>query len=262
MTINWKEIEDKIKNIKYKHLLLLKFFNLLNFFSDNIASNIIRYIIKHHIEIFFDYPIFLLCQNIPKNRYPLTIKYILDFYDLVKNKISFVSLISKWYKVYKNKKFWELSLESQIKHLQDLRLKVMAIFDSTHGIMNMVSRLGPIYKQDKNFIGIYQTNETLKDRLHQLYLLFGSHFLISLQIDIITSNDFDLFTCDEKIKYTQECYFKSLSVISQTLQIFENLHLLNLKIDNLLNPYYVEIEDSAIDEDSIEDLSAIFEKTN
>jgi hypothetical protein len=260
MKIDWKDTEDKIKNIKYKHLLLLKFFNLLDFIDDTVASNIIRYIMKNHIDLFFDYPIFILCQYIPKNRYPLTIKSILDFYDLVKDKLSLVSLVSKWYKVYKNRKFWELSIDSQIKHLQNMRNIIFSIFDSTHGVMSLIPRLGQIYKQENNYSGSYQTNETLKDRLHQLYLLFGSHFFISVNIPIITNNDFDLMKVDEKIKYVNECYFKCLSVITQTLQIFENLNLLNLKIDNLLNPYYIEINDSAIDEDSVEDLSAIFEK--
>jgi hypothetical protein len=262
MKIDWKDFEDKIKKIKYKHLLLLKFFNLLNFFDDNTGATIIRYIMKNQIDLFFDYPIFILCQYIPKERYPLTIKSILDFYDLVKEKIYMVSLVSKWYKVYKNTEFWNLEIEAQKKYLEELKQKILAIFDSTQGVMNIINRIGLIYKQDNNTSGIYQTNETLKERLHQLYILFGSHFFISVNIPIITNNDFDLMKVDEKIKYTQECYMKCLTVINQTLQIFEKLHLLNLRIDNLLNPYYVEIEDSAIDEDSVEDLSVIFEKIN
>ena len=258
MNIDWKELETDIQNIKNKHFLLLKFFNLLDFIEDKYASIIIRYIMKHHIELFFDYPIYILCQYIPKKRYPETIDSILKFYEIIKEKIKLITLISKWYKIYKNREFWELDIDKQIQHMIQLKSKFNSLFDSNNMIMNFNQRFMAILKINNSQTAVYESIESAKDRLQLVVKLFGLKFIDAIGIPIITREDYEDFSSEMKIKYINLVYSKILHIINQTTNLFENLYLLNLKFDNLLNPFFINIVEDTLEEDSVEDMSAYF----
>ena len=50
MTVDWEIFNKKLETIKYPHVLIFKFFNSIHLLSDNIASIMLRFIIKYEIE--------------------------------------------------------------------------------------------------------------------------------------------------------------------------------------------------------------------
>jgi hypothetical protein len=87
MPINWEEFDNNIKNIKYPHVFIQKFFLSLESLDDKYASVILRYIIKNNINIFVNNPFYVCIKHISKKKYPETIDILNTFYELIKQKM-------------------------------------------------------------------------------------------------------------------------------------------------------------------------------
>ena len=66
MTIDWEIFDKKLKDIKYPHVLIFKFFNSIHLLNDNIASIMLRFIIKNNIDIFINKPFYSISKHLPK----------------------------------------------------------------------------------------------------------------------------------------------------------------------------------------------------
>jgi hypothetical protein len=255
--INWKNTEDKIKNCKYKHVIIFNFFNLMEFIDDANAAIILRLIIKHNLEIFTNHPFYLLCQYIPKEIYPVTLNLIISFYELIREKGKLVVLLSKWYYAYKNKIFWNKEINEQIEDLEFLKKHILAIFDTSFGGISFGLKMLAILKTNVEYSREFTIDSAI-ERLVLVYDLMGENFFKLAKIPILTVAEFIDFSDDLKVKYVNTIHSKTVEIISLTIDIFEKYSMINLKIENLLDPFYVNIEENTTMSDDIEDMKIFF----
>ena len=255
--INWIKIDEEIKKCSYKHVLIFKFFNLMEFFDDKNASILLRIIVKNNMDIFINYPFFILCKYIPKDIYPETVDFILSFYDLIKEKIKIILLLSKWYIAYKNEEFWDKEINNQIEDLTFLKHYIQALYDTSHGGISFGIKLLPILESNINNSKEYAI-DTAIERLSLTYKKLGENFFKLAKIPIMTIEEFRNLPNEEIVRYVNLVHLKTVEIISQTIDFFEKYLMINLKIDNLLNPFYVNIIEDTTMPDDIEDLSVLF----
>lgn len=254
MTKNWEQFDENLKNIKYPHVLIFNFFNIIHLLDDSNASIILRYIIKNNLDIFKIEPYYFLTINLP-DEYVETCDVLQSFYLLFINRSKNLIGMKKWLDIYKNKSFWNKNIDEQLVDLYNIRNMTKAIFDNTKSTSSFTDRMESIMKIDNNnskFIFI----ESAMERLSQLLKLLGRKVLQSLNIPIITSSEFLDLQDDNKIHYTHFVYTKVLTLLNTIINIFEDFHLNNLKLNNLLNPTFINIEEVDIDE--IDDLIGFF----
>lgn len=255
--IDWHKIDEDIKKCNYKYALIFKFFNLMEFFDDRTASILLRLIVKNNIEIFINYPFFILCKFIPEDRYPETIDFLISFYDLIREKIKIILLLSKWHIAYKNTDFWDKDINNQIEELAFLKHYIQALYDTSHGGVSFGIKLLPILESNINNSREYSI-ETAIDRLGLTYKKLGESFFKLAKIPIMSITEFKSLSNEEIVRYVNLVHLKTVEIISQTIDFFEKYLMINLKIDNLLNPFYVNIVEDTTLPDDIEDLSVLF----
>jgi len=257
MTINWEEFDNLIKNNKYPLVLIRKFFSSLNTIDDYYASIMLRYIIKNNIDLFYNYPFYILSNYIAEDEYSETIYILKTFYYIVKDKINILNDIKIWYSYYNNKLFWNKNIEDQIKELYRKKEMIQANFDTSKGGIPFGMKIIPIIKNDNMNIK-FDTLNSASERLRNVYKIMGPIFLQKIGITIITVEDFFNLDNDQLINYTNQVFIKVIDVLTRTITLFENLNMNNLKFENLINPLFVNIEEDTITNDEIEDLSDLF----
>ena len=256
MQINWEDFDNNIKNTKYPYVLIQKFFLSLDSIEDKYASIILRYIIKNNFIIFTNSPFYVIIKNIPKEKYPETIDVLNTFYELIKQKIKLLSKIEKWFEAFKNKDFWNKELNDQITDLYLMRDIIKANFDTSKGGVPFgFKMMGIIKNTNINPIGKQATIESAAERLKNVLKIMGSEYFKKINLPIFSSIEFFELEPEEIIKYTNIVYLKTIEVITITIDLFENYNMICLKLDNLLNPFFVNIEEDTILDDDIEDIS-------
>jgi len=68
-------------------------------------------------------------------------------------------------------------------------------------------------------------------------------------------NDFYYLKDNDKINYIVLVQIKTLNLIDETIENYEKLNMVNLKIDNLLNPFLIYIENDTFSEYDIENIN-------
>jgi hypothetical protein len=257
MKINWELFDEKLKNIDFPLLLILKFFNSMHLVDDGNASIILRYIIKNNINTFLIYPFYLLIPKLQKNKYELTIDILFTFYDLIKKRNKRITLIKKWYNIYKKKFFWKKEIESQINDLNNLKLLIQAIFDTSKGGTHFSLKMASLMKSNVNNSREFTINSAI-ERLRQVFSLLGASFFKESEIPIITIDNFENMEDELKIKYLNLVYHKTIQNLSLIINIFEEYNMINLQLDNLINPCFITIEEDFNQDSDIEDLTDMF----
>ena len=251
--INYDSFNNDLKNIKYKHLLIFKFFNLIEFFNDENASKILSLLINNYLDIFIKYSFYELIKYIPLKRYKKTVAVLVTLYELLKEKIQIIISLSKWNLAYKNKMYWIKDNKYQIEHLLNLKLRVKSLFDCAFGEQLFGIKIIPIVKTNinnsKNFIF-----ENVIQSLTKLYKLLGHNFFKIGNIQTMLITDFNYLKDDDKINYIVLVQTKTLNLIEQTIENYENFNMVNLKIDNLLNPFFINIKNDTISDYDVEDI--------
>jgi len=253
MPINWKEFDNNIKNIKYPHVLIQKFFLSLELIKDVHASIILRYIIKNNIVIFINNPFFVCIKYISKEKYPETIDILITFYELIKQKMKLLNNIKKWYEAYQNKFFWNKKIDKQIEDLYLMKNLIKANFDTSKGGIPFNFKMAGIIKN--NSLDSSDTLRTTVERLRNVLKIMGREYFKKINLPIFSETEFYELESDEIIKYTSIVYLKTVEIIDTTIDFFENYNMICLKLDSLLNPFLINIEEDAILNDDIEDMS-------
>jgi hypothetical protein len=254
--INWELLNQNLKNIKYKHLIIFKFFNLMDFFDDENASKILRLLMNNFLEIFIENPFYKLSKFIPTKRYPETLTVLLTFYELIKEKSEIIIALSKWFTAYRNKSFWIKNNKNQMDHLINIRLNIQAIFDCSVGGQSFGVKLIPIVKSNINNSKGFVFENAI-ERLNKVYKILGSNFFKIAKIPALSVELFNDLSDDDKIKYIILVQSKTINILNQTIEIYEKFNMINLKIDNLLNPFSVNIENDTMTDYDVEDIKAL-----
>jgi hypothetical protein len=86
--------------------------------------------------------------------------------------------------------------------------------------------------------------------------LFGKKVFKSLKIPMLSIDEFLDLEDENKIKYTFLVYSKILELLQVVINLFEEFNMADLKLNNLLNPKFINIEEIEIDE--VDDISEYF----
>jgi hypothetical protein len=252
--INYDSFNNNLKNIKYKHLLIFKFLNLMEFLDDDNASKILSLLINNYLDIFIKYSFYEISKYIPIKRYTKTLTVLVTFYELMKEKTKLIISLSKWNLAYKNKIYWMKDNKYQIEHLLNLKLIVKSLFDCAFGEQLFGIKIIPIVKANINN-SKKLIFENVIESLTKLYKLLGHNFFKIANIQTMIINDFFYLKDNDKINYIVLVQIKTLNLIDETIENYEKLNMVNLKIDNLLNPFLIYIENDTFSEYDIENIN-------
>jgi hypothetical protein len=98
--------------------------------------------------------------------------------------------------------------------------------------------------------------ESAIERLSRMVKLFGKKVFKSLKIPMLSVDEFLDLEDENKIKYTFLVYSKILQLLQVIINLFEEFNMADLKLNNLLNPKFINIEEIEIDE--VDDISEYF----
>ena len=252
--IDWELFDKNLKEIKYPHFLIFRFFNIIHLIDDYYAAIILRFIMKNNIGIFKNEPYYFISGNLSKE-YTDTSEILESFYLFFIERTKKLNLIKKWYNVYNNNTFWKKNVNDQINYLHNLRNEVKCIFDNYKSPSSFIDKMGPIIKLNINNSKYLIFEEAIK-RLDRLVKLFGEKVFKSIKIPMLSINEFLDLEDENKIKYTFFVYSRIIELLQVVINIFEEFNMADLKLNNLLNPKFINIEEIEIDE--VDDISEYF----
>jgi len=252
--IDWELFDKNLKEIKYPHFLIFKFFNIIHLIDDYYAAIILRYLMKNNIDIFKKEPYYFISSNLP-NSYTNTSEILQSFYLFYIQRTNKLLLIKKWFAIYDNKDFWQKNVNDQINDLHNLKNKVKCIFDNYKSPSSFIDKMGPIIKLNINN-SKYLIFDSAIERLSAVLKLFGKKVFKSLKIPILSIDEFLDLEDENKIKYTFLVYSKILELLEFVISCFEEFNMADLKLNNLLHPKFINIEEIEIDE--VDDISEYF----
>ena len=253
MPINWEDFDNNIKNTKYPLILIKQFFSSLEKINDNYASIMLRYIIKNNINIFIDNPFYVIGKKISSKTHQNTLNTLLSFYDLLKLKFKILNKMKEWFNSYDNESFWNKNIEEQIIDLQFIKTLVQSNFDTSKGGMSFGIKMIPIIKANIS----NSKNETIisaADRLRNIFNIMGKKFFVNNNLQLLSYQDFFDLEDDNLIKYTNNIFLKVIEIITENIDLFENYNMINLKLENLINPYFVNIEEDNTNDNEEEEI--------
>jgi hypothetical protein len=253
MPINWEDFDNNIKNTKYPLILIKNFFSSLEKINDNYATIMLRYIIKNNLNIFIDNPFYVIGKKISSKTHPNTLNILLSFYDLLKLKIKILNQMKDWFNSYENVTFWNKNIEEQIIDLQFIKTLVQSNFDTSKGGMSFGIKMIPIIKANISN-SKEQTIISAADRLRNIFTIMGKKFFVNNNLQILLYQDFCELEDDDMIKYTNSIYLKVVGIITENIDLFENYNMINLKLENLINPYFVDIEEDNTNDNEEEEI--------
>jgi len=238
-----KKISNEIEKIKCPIIFLFRLISYKDDISDNDFSIILRLFLKHHMVISLEFNLKKLFQNELGNM-KLSRGVLDDYYKIIKKKTSLLFLIKKWQNVYSNKKFWSYNHMIQIDELINIKTIFNSFYDCSKGGQPFHCKIG-------NTINNFDTRETIKDRLRLILQLFGKDLFNSLDIILISSNDFDNLENKNIIQYLLIIYERINSILDETIIIFNSYYLYHTKLVNLVNPINITIKTIVMDDDYI-----------
>lgn len=232
LNINYAEIV--IQNLKYPLVFLFKFCLMINSFTDNDASIILKIFYKYHSDLVMILNTKLLFMNCNLYKYDKSINVINTYYSLIQNKLKIIYVIKKWHDIYHNKYFWKLSINEQLNYLNNIKIQFLSVYDCSINTVNIYHiKIAEILKDINCNRSI--VIENIKERLKFLLKLFGIHIFEKLEIHIYHSSEFIHLENDLIILYLKSIFHKLLLLINQTICVF-NLYQKNCnEINHFLN---------------------------
>jgi hypothetical protein len=236
--MDFNEIENKIKILKYPLIFIRYLTNNLNYFTDHEISVVLRLIFKHHFDLCYSLPLYQLEKYF--QNYEISKSVIIDFYSIMRQQYKLYAKIYKWYLIYDNKEFWQLNIENQINEIKNIKHKFSAIFDCSSGGVPLFVKASQLLKNDKSKDII---KDEIKNRLILSVKFFGIKFFNTVGIPLISCEEFDELSNDKIIKYVSLVYFQIIHTLDQSYILFNTLNNLNVRLNNLLTPNDIQIDD-------------------
>jgi hypothetical protein len=122
-----------------------------NNITDNYKFIVTKYFYRYHTLIGLENNL-LLINNL-QNQSPLTFNLISDIYYIVSKQLTIIPHIQRFYKAYKNNKFWKLNIEEMIIYLKNLICKKFILENNDQETSSRKSSL---------FLKDVQLNQNLK----------------------------------------------------------------------------------------------------
>ena len=245
--IDIKKSNLEISQIKYPIIFLFKLITCINYIDDYDFSIILRIFLKYHSNIALTINLKNLFKLELSNRF-ISWSILNDFYKIINKKMSLIFILNKWHSVYTNKKFWKLSLNKQIDYLQNTKMYFLGIFDCSKGGIPFHYKVGPLLNRTN-----YNYNEiikNIKDRLLQIYKIFGFKLYQTMDIPLLTVIDFYHLTSENLIKYLIIIFDKFNELLNQIIKLFDKYNLICIELDNLINPIIININTQNIDSET------------
>ena len=238
---DWNIVDEKMRNLKYPLVFLINILKYQRKIDDYLLSILIRFYIKNNFELCFNLPIFLIFNHID-SRFEITKKVINDFYLSLSKKIYFLKSIIEFKKSSEGLQWFDEIFENTIfnqrNKIDEIFCFFKAHFDAsktgTEGVMRLISHLKSsfsIYDYDKNPI-IFE----IKDRFHRLDSFFGRKIFEDKKIIIISEEEFDKISNEDKIKYILYFYLKTEKFFNKILYTYDVLIFEDNKLKQILNP--------------------------
>jgi hypothetical protein len=185
----------------------------------------IDFVINNNLKDFF-------ANNILYNSESYNV--IVNFYNLINQKINLIFFLKKWKDIYINDLFWNLSTNDQIEFLNNLKTIFLSIYDCSQGGFVYHIKLMQIF--NSNNYNYSQIMSDVEDRLKRILDLFGSNIFEYLKIPLITVRDLYKISHEEIIRYFT-IIFKSINdLLKEIIVLFETFNSTCDELDNLLNP--------------------------
>ena len=238
---DWNIVDEKIKNINYPLVFLINILKYQRKINDYLLSILIRFFLKNKFELCYNLPIFIIFNHLD-SKFDITKKVINDFYRCLSKKIYFLNNIIEFKKLCKSVKWYDSIFDNNMVN-QKLRIEEIFLYFKSHfdasitgteGVMRLIGQLKSsftIYEYDKNPI-IYE----LKDRFSRLDSFFTKQFFENKKIIIITENEFDKISNEDKIKYVLYFYLKTEKYFSKILYSYDIFLVEDYKLKQILNP--------------------------
>lgn len=245
--INWTTIDNQLSDLKFPLTFIYNILRNQSKIEDYHLSLIIRFFLKNQTDLSLEYPLFFLFSSLDES-FVITHKMINDFYSSIFKKHLFIQIIFKFKETYVNPIFWEKDLHSQKAELERLLLVFRAHFDSSFTGFNGVTKFVSQLKFKNNDI-IYSH---VKHRLHESINIFGTDFFNKNNIKLISEEDFDSLTTENKIKFIIYYYVKVEKYLKLIINIYDLLIIYDTKIKQIIapKPIYINCNQVYSDNDS------------
>lgn len=243
MNINLISLE--IEKLQFPIIFLFKLITYKNDITDQDMSIILRLFLKHHHIIAIETNLKKIFNN---ELGSISCNIINSFYKMVKKKMSLLFSLKKFYNIYDNKKFWELSYEKQPEYLMKIIEMFNAYYDCAKGGI-------PLHHKINGLLNNNEIKETIIIRLESILKLIGPCILTSLEIPLITVDDFMELSNNDIIKYLLFIHEKTNILLDQTIKLFNSYIVITNNINSLMNPVFITIKTMELDSDTkIEDI--------
>ena len=251
--INWNTIDKQMKNLKLPLTFIYNILRSQNKIEDYHLSLVIRYFLKNHTKLTLEFPLFIMF-NILDSSFIITKNVINEYYSSIFKKIIFIETILKFKKSYPNIKFWKSDINTQRLLLENLYLIFKAHFDASLSGLNGVIKLLSQLKCKNNSIVLLH----IKMRLSDSIKLLGIDFLNNNNILLISGEEFDKLSVNNKVKYILYYYTKVDKCFKLLINIYDLLIIYDIKIKQILLPKPIHINFTTIYSDNdTEDMSLL-----
>ena len=170
-----------------------------------------------------------------------------EFYKLIDKKLAIILILKKFHLVYNNKKFWKSSINEQNDFLEQTKERFLGIYDCARGGIPYYIKLVALLKNSSNKTELLEDSKT---RLLMILDMFGPKLFRSMDIPLITVWDYSELSNENLIKYWVIIFEKFSELLNQTIKLFDSYNLINIQINNLINPIIVKINSVLIDSET------------
>jgi hypothetical protein len=255
---NWEDIEKQIKILKYPLSFIFKLFKYNKYFTDYDLLLTIRYFLKYHFDVLYEYNIQPLLELLEENK-KISKKVIVQFYNSIKKKYIISIFLKKWHNVYNKDNFWNKHIYAQLIQIKNLKEVFLSYFDVSKSRILFHNKILPLLTLQKQSNNNFIINNLI-NRLRGIYLLFGKKFFEKYKIIIIKKNKFIKININNKIKYCTYIFQKINNIINKIINSFEIFKFTHSQIINIINPVHLTIEiNNTTSETDYEDLSFLIE---
>jgi len=157
---------------------------------------------------------------------------IINFYDLINQKINLIFFLKIWKEIYPNNLFWDISTNEQIEFLNNIKMIFLSIYDCSQGGFVYHIKLMQIF--NSNNYNYSQIMEDVEDRLKRILNLIGSKIFDYLKIPLITVHDLYNISHTEIIKYFTTIFNNINNLLKEVIILFESFNIACNKLDNLI----------------------------